>query len=832
MAAASQLVPIPEGARIGSAQGPPAGSPEARQLMIPAGAQQVRDPAAQNPALTPAERRAAIFANDPAAAAQSRRIAAIRTSPDARQETFSQLAGLHGPLGDVENALQGAGRQFINMGRGIANMGALGQYSLNPIVAGAGNLSANAARVMAPYATALKGPGETAGRIGADVMAAIEGGGADEVGIPIMLKPSTWPMAAVGGGTGFGTSTALHAIGLPPALAGLGGMLAGGAAGLLPNVLLAPEAEAGAELGPRAQRGVERLLSAIKPGAGAPEMRQEVTAAVPDIRALLGPNPMRGVETKLVTRRAGETLADAAHDIWEREHAPLLARHADVPVVLDPVADRIEALATPGLEREFPAATRQILQRADEYRGRVEPLRTVESRRAARRRYERDPSFAARPTTKKDLSRAITSGLVDRIEDTLQAAGAPGVREINMRTGRLGRIGEALTKRANAAEQEAGRGDRIMREAHLFGAGHGLSGAPYVGAFIRPIGMLRAAFTPQSTNDLVAAGLSDIGGGERESLGARLLRGLTPKRPQNTGGLPAVRPLEPRPPEPYQAGPSSLRTPLQLRSAAPLQRGLPPINPRPGGVIPAGPVTPPEAEAFAPGRTGFTITGPGRTETAAPFVRPLRGLLEAQNPEAPNIELPRGVITESPVKLSNVMVPWADRAVRTEEELRRLATGHTLPIQGDVLRPSRSKSLRDFIRGPLASKRPGPGASLPGDVHIFTPEETSLRQALEDALRAIPERGSRRDIHLPPNASGESKGSLEALNRARNMKLRGEHIVSVDTRSGIERPLIGVTAPNDAEHPSPYEVTYRVGPNGREQIAAGAKARMLPPSRR
>ena len=74
------------------------------------------------------------------------------------------------------------------------------------------------------------------------------------------------------------------------------------------------------------------------------------------------------------------------------------------------------------------------------------------------------------------------------------------------------------------------------------------------------------------------------------------------------------------------------------------------------------------------------------------------------------------------------------------------------------------------------------------------------------------------------NASGESSASKEAINRTASEKSQGLKRVVVDTRSGQERPLIGVDAVDYS--PQPYEsVEFRGGDRDGEVIDSGKNAR-------
>lgn len=77
---------------------------------------------------------------------------------------------------------------------------------------------------------------------------------------------------------------------------------------------------------------------------------------------------------------------------------------------------------------------------------------------------------------------------------------------------------------------------------------------------------------------------------------------------------------------------------------------------------------------------------------------------------------------------------------------------------------------------------------------------------------------------LPPNASGESKASMEAITRVANEQRAGVKRFRIDTRSGTETPLYGVDAVEVTA--GPYDVIIKRFPDGTEEIVdQGAKAR-------
>lgn len=65
------------------------------------------------------------------------------------------------------------------------------------------------------------------------------------------------------------------------------------------------------------------------------------------------------------------------------------------------------------------------------------------------------------------------------------------------------------------------------------------------------------------------------------------------------------------------------------------------------------------------------------------------------------------------------------------------------------------------------------------------------------------------------NASGESAASLEATNELKSRQAKGIETVIVDTRSGKERPAIGVRPEDNTEGLAPYEQMIQRHPDGR-----------------
>ena len=102
-------------------------------------------------------------------------------------------------------------------------------------------------------------------------------------------------------------------------------------------------------------------------------------------------------------------------------------------------------------------------------------------------------------------------------------------------------------------------------------------------------------------------------------------------------------------------------------------------------------------------------------------------------------------------------------------------------------------------------------------------------------FREAPAQGNRarvkdEDVEFNPeqitkNASGESEASQEALKRAASEKRQGVKYYVQDSRSGNERPLLGMGAVDYKVQP--YEHLIRRGPDGETIMDSGAKAGML-----
>lgn len=136
---------------------------------------------------------------------------------------------------------------------------------------------------------------------------------------------------------------------------------------------------------------------------------------------------------------------------------------------------------------------------------------------------------------------------------------------------------------------------------------------------------------------------------------------------------------------------------------------------------------------------------------------------------------------------------------------------------------------------PLAPK--DPFATVPTDLQAQAQAKAELGSAIHpDFLRRAQEiktqmlaeqaapTPTRYEAQLIPNGSGESAASVEAINRLSSEKAAGTRRVVVDTRSGVERPLLGTDAVD--YQPKQYEsVEFRGGSRDGEVIDQGKNAR-------
>jgi hypothetical protein len=134
-------------------------------------------------------------------------------------------------------------------------------------------------------------------------------------------------------------------------------------------------------------------------------------------------------------------------------------------------------------------------------------------------------------------------------------------------------------------------------------------------------------------------------------------------------------------------------------------------------------------------------------------------------------------------------------------------------------------NMQDFMKEVVK-----PGTAPPAQViaRTFGAEGVDLVESIAGKKLAKWERvGSGPKTTSPKtavNASGESSASQEAINRAGSERAAGVKRVVVDTRSGIERPLIGVDAVD--YQPRAYEsVEFRGGNRDGEVIDHGHSAR-------
>jgi hypothetical protein len=128
-----------------------------------------------------------------------------------------------------------------------------------------------------------------------------------------------------------------------------------------------------------------------------------------------------------------------------------------------------------------------------------------------------------------------------------------------------------------------------------------------------------------------------------------------------------------------------------------------------------------------------------------------------------------------------------------------------------------------------------PGPDTAGKGNLLTPaarrgEEGAGAELMgrgRSVLYTVPEyegTAPKMKMTFPPNASGESEASLEAINRGKAEKLGGIKRFAVDSRSGVRRRVYGAD-----QTPNPYEHIIRSGPDGEFIETSGTKARPYNP---
>lgn len=110
-------------------------------------------------------------------------------------------------------------------------------------------------------------------------------------------------------------------------------------------------------------------------------------------------------------------------------------------------------------------------------------------------------------------------------------------------------------------------------------------------------------------------------------------------------------------------------------------------------------------------------------------------------------------------------------------------------------------------------------------LRVQNAKSSAVQDMLAGNRHTVEEVESMRREPVKTNGSGESSASLEAQIREKSMTGKGEHYISVDTRTGQETPLNGVDAHDLAHKPKPYDITYKVDKDGRrEKVMEGSKA--------
>lgn len=106
----------------------------------------------------------------------------------------------------------------------------------------------------------------------------------------------------------------------------------------------------------------------------------------------------------------------------------------------------------------------------------------------------------------------------------------------------------------------------------------------------------------------------------------------------------------------------------------------------------------------------------------------------------------------------------------------------------------------------------------PADILKKPPANVDLTDLLQKSVEQVQAKSMR------PNASGESRASQEAINRAASEKVQNIKRYRIDTRSGKEMPLVGVDAVDAVA--GPYDVIVKRGPQGEEVLDQGSRARL------
>jgi hypothetical protein len=170
----------------------------------------------------------------------------------------------------------------------------------------------------------------------------------------------------------------------------------------------------------------------------------------------------------------------------------------------------------------------------------------------------------------------------------------------------------------------------------------------------------------------------------------------------------------------------------------------------------------------------------------------------------------------------------AKRATELEQQTHGFEKTFGVDLN-DYLHPNGDFDMRNFLADVVKPKTEPPAHVIS---RVFGSDGVRL---LEDASGQplhkwestgtdVARGAGKRPQSVTTNGSGESAASQEAINRVQSEKTAGVKRVVIDTRSGIERPIIGTDAVD--YNPAPHEsVEFRGGPRDGEVISQGRNAR-------
>ena len=202
----------------------------------------------------------------------------------------------------------------------------------------------------------------------------------------------------------------------------------------------------------RIQLAKQELSNVAKPPRGpkSVDFMRDVETALPDIAEAMR---KRGLKTKGNERVAElrDTLREEATQLWDEGHAPMVERHAQVPV-------NYKAIAKKAMREIAPADVKISQSRVNLARKWIkqafsEPLNVQTADSMIRRLNAElkilEPKFG---DVGKRVRRAALKGLREQIDVTLERMGETGVKEINRRWGALDNIAKTIEKQIKAAE--------------------------------------------------------------------------------------------------------------------------------------------------------------------------------------------------------------------------------------------------------------------------------------------------------------------------------------------------------------------------------------------